>query len=312
VVSCYEIGRDGFWVHRWLVQQGVTNYVVDAASIELPRRGRPIKTDRLDADKLVRMLVRYCAGDARTWKIVRVPSRADEDARQRLRTMRTLREDATRLTNRIKGVLATQGCQARVGRDFDQVLPTLRGWDGQPLPVGVQLRVRTEWQQWQQVHTALRDLERATDHDTQSGDTPASDQERQLRRLKAIGVHGATIYVRELFAWRAIANRRQLAALAGLAPTPFQSGDRAIERGISKSGNRYVRRIAVQLAWGWVRYQPLSALTRWYQARFGAGGPRLRRIGIVALARKLLVALWRYLKTGVVPAGAVCRGPASC
>jgi transposase len=307
VVSCYEIGRDGFWVHRWLTRQGITNHVVDAASIEVPRRRRPVKTDRLDAEKLVLMLVRYCRGDHRTWRVVRVPTEQEEDARQRLRVLRALRADATRLTNRIKGVLATQGCPARIGPAFDRVVDQLRRWDGQPLPAGVRERVLTEWQQLQQVRAQWTQLERATAHEMQTAPTPAAQQERHLRQLKAIGVHGATIYVRELFAWRRIRNRRELTALAGLAPTPRQSGARAVEWGISKAGNRYVRAVAVQLAWGWLRYQPHSTLTAWYHARFGGGGPRLRRLGIVALARKLLIALWRYLETGVVPEGARLR-----
>ena len=179
----------GFWPHRWLTAQGVTNYVVDAASIEVPRRGRRVKTDRLDADKLVLMLVRYCAGDRRTWQVVQVPSAAAEDARHRLRTLCALRVDATRLTNRIKGVLATQGCRARIGADFDRVVPTLRGWDGAPLPPGLQERVVTEWRQWQQVAAALRHLERATDHATQTTPDEAAVQERQLRQLKGVGLH---------------------------------------------------------------------------------------------------------------------------
>lgn len=307
VVTCYEAGRDGFWIHRWLTAQGLTNYVVDAASIEVPRRARRAKTDRLDATKLVLMLVRYAAGDRRTWKVVRVPSEAAEDARQRMRTLRTLRQDATRLVNRIKGVLATQGCRTSVTATFGATLEALQTWDGQPLPAGLRDRVATDWTQLAQVRTQITHLERAVDGETRTGDTAAARQERQLRQLRSIGIHGAAIYVRELFAWRAIRNRRQLTALAGLAPTPHRSGTLAVELGISKAGNRYVRRVAVQLAWGWLRYQPMSALTRWYRERFGGGGPRLRRIGIVALARKLLIALWRYLETGVVPDGARLR-----
>lgn len=307
VVTCYEAGRDGFWIHRWLTAQGVRNLVVDAASIEVPRRTRRAKTDRLDAHKLVLMLVRYGAGDRRTWKVVRVPTVAEEDARQRLRTLRTLRQDATRLTNRIKGVLATHGCRVTVGPRLAAALSRLQTWDGQPLPAGLRERVTTDWAQWQRVQEHLTTLERAVDRETQTSDTDAARQERQLRQLRAIGVQGAAVYVRELFAWRGIRNRRELTALAGLAPTPCQSGARDVELGISKAGNRYVRRIAVQLAWGWVRYQPTSALTRWYQTRFGGGGPRLRRLGIVAVARKLLIALWRYLETGVIPEGARFR-----
>ena len=217
VVTCYEAGRDGFWIHRWLTEQGVTNVVVDAASIEVSRHARRAKTDRLDAEKLVLMLVRYWGGDRRTWKVVRVPSVAEEDARHRMRTLRTLRQDATRLVNRIKGVLATQGCRAPVTSRFGAAVERLQTWDRQALPLGLRERVTTDWRQWRQVHEQIAQLEHAADLDTRTGATRAAGQERHLRQLRSIGIHGAAIYVRQLFAWRQIRNRRQLTALAGLA-----------------------------------------------------------------------------------------------
>ena len=136
-----------------------------------------------------------------------------------------------------------------------------------------------------------------------SGD-PAIEQVRRLLQLKGIGMNSAWVYVMEFFAWRAFRNRRELGSLAGLAPTPYASGESSRERGISKAGNRPVRALAIEIAWCWLRYQPDSQLSRWYQRRFAKGGSRVRRIGIVALARKLLIALWRYVEEDILPEGA--------
>jgi transposase len=302
VMSCYEAGREGFWVHRYLVAHGVTNHVVDSSSIEVNRRARRAKTDRLDLAGLLSLLARYLQGDRRVWRVVRVPSVTDEDARHLPRTWETLTADRTRLINRLKGLLLTQGVQLPIDKDFLAHLRTARIWDGSAVPPGLQERLRADWAQLQQVEAQLRERKtRANDLlDRRTRTSRAIDK---LQQVQAIGRTGAWVLATEIFGWRQITNRRQLGSLVGLVPAPYQSGETAHDQGITRAGNRHVRRVMVQLAWGWLRYQPTSALTLWYQRRFGHGGNRLRRIGIIALARRLLIALWRYLQTGLVPEG---------
>jgi transposase len=306
VRCCYEAGRDGFWLHRWLTAQDHHNVVVDSASIETSRRGRRAKSDRLDAAKLVSMLLRYHGGEQKVWRVVRVPAAADEDRRHLHRDLLELKGERTRHVNRIKGLLAGCGLAlTAVGADFPTVLAALRQWDGHPVPAELQRRLRREWERHQFVERQIQDLENARARAIRTGDEKPLAQVRQLLRLRGIGANSAWLFVQEVFAWRQIKNRKELAALAGLTPTPYQSGDGDREQGISKAGNRRLRMMLVEIAWGWLRYQPDSALSQWYARRWGHGASRPRRIGIVALARKLLVALWRYLETGQVPDGAV-------
>lgn len=307
VVSCYEAGRDGFWVDRWLRSVGVANRVVDSSSIEVNRRIRRIKTDRLDAAKLVTMLMRYEGGERKVWSVVRVPSEAQEDARHLHRALRTLKKEQTRLINRIKGLLASQGVDGRMGRGgLLQSLDGMRIWDGSPLPEGLRQRLEAEIERHGFVHRQVLSLEAQMRRLVGSRCAVMADV-RRLAGLRAIGQAGATILVRE-FGWRDFRNRRQVGALSGLAPTPFQSGRSFREGGISRAGNRHVRGIIVDLAWSWLRWQPGSELSCWYRRRFAGGSSRVRRIGIVALARKLLIALWRYWAQGKLPSGAVLRG----
>jgi len=303
VISCYEAGREGFWLHRYLHVQGITNHVVDSSSIEVNRRARRAKTDRLDLASLLSLLARFVQGDRRVWRVVRVPSLTDEDARHVSRTWETLTADRTRLINRLKGLLLTQGVQLPMDKDFLAHLRTARLWDGSPVPPGLHERLRADWAQLQQVEGQLRER-KARAVDVLDRRTRTSHAIDKLQQVQAIGRTGAWVLATEIFGWRQITNRRQLGSLVGLVPAPYQSGDTARDQGITRAGNRHVRRVMVQLAWGWLRYQPTSALTAWYQRRFGHGGKRLRRIGIVALARKLLIALWRYVQTGQLPEGA--------
>lgn len=304
VRSCYEAGRDGFWLHRCLTQQGVANVVVDAASIEVNRRLRRAKSDSLDATKLVQMLQRYHGGEAKVWSVVNVPGVADEQRRQLHRDLLAMKGERTQHSNRIKGLLASCGVAAEVDGQFAALLPTVRTWDGQGLPAELQQRLLREHARWQFVDRQIRDLENERARRLRSEATPANDQVRRLLGLKGIGRNSAWLFVMEFFAWRQLRNRKQLGALAGLTPTPYQSSASHREQGISKAGNRRLRAMAVEIAWCWVRWQPGSVLSQWYARRFGQGNSRARRIGIVAVARKLLVALWRYLETGEVPAGA--------
>jgi transposase len=304
VISCYEAGRDGFWLHRYLRHQGVENLVVDAASIEVNRRKRRAKSDGLDAAKLVGMLIRWHLGERKLWGAVRVPDVADEDRRQLHRELIELKAQRTEHTNRIKGLLAGFGLAARIDGEFPRRLDGLRQWDGTELPDELRGRILREYQRWELVGRQIHELEAERTRQIRDPETVQGERVRQLLQLKGIGENAAWLLVREFFGWRGIRNRRELASLAGLAPTPYDSGESRREQGISKAGNRRVRWMMIELAWGWLRYQPSSELSRWYQRRFAAGNTRLRKVGIVAVARKLLVALWKYLETGEVPAGA--------
>lgn len=300
VRSCYEAGRDGFWLHRWLAAHTVGNVVVDSSSIQVNRRSRRAKTDALDLLDLLALLARHVSGEPRVWHVVRVPSVAEEDARHQSRRRESLQQERTRLRNRLTGLLATQGLRLPIRADFLTQLAGATLWDGSALPPGLQARLTQTYQQLTVATDQLATLDAAPGP---AAEGLAAQWAMRLQTLKGVGPIGAWCLSTELFAWRAIRNGRELGALVGLVPSPYQSGATQHEQGISRAGNRHVRRMMVQLAWGWVRYQPTSALTRWYRARF-QDSRRARRIGIVALARKLLIALWRYGATGLVPAGA--------
>jgi transposase len=303
VVSCYEAGRDGFWLHRFLEHELVTNLVVDSASIEVSRRGKHTKTDRLDVEKLLR----YHGGESRVWSVVQVPSLAAEDQRHLHRQLLALKGERTCYGNRIRGLLVGQGIHLHVNDEFLDRLPELRLWDGAALPDGLATRLRREFAGWQFVHQQILALETERRTAIRESQEPAMAQVRQLLQLKGIGENAAWLYVMEFFGWRDFNNRREIGALAGLTPTPFQSGGEDHEQGISKAGNTLIRAMAIEIAWGWLRHQPDSALSRWYQERFGAGSTRLHKIGIVALARKLLIALWHYLENSELPEGAALK-----
>ena len=307
VVSCYEAGRDGFWLHRYLEKNTIGNLVVDAASIEVNRRARRAKSDRLDVSKLLTMLIRYHGGEHKLWGVVRIPSPDDEDRRQPHRELMALKDERTKHSNRIKGLLASLGLDVLVDEQLPKRLGFLRQWDGRPVPEELTARILREFERWTLVDRQARDLENAQRRAFRDDETADVEKLRLLLDLKAIGPISATLIVREFFGWRAIKNRRELASLAGLAPTPYASGDSQREQGISKAGNRRLRWMMVEVAWGWLRWQPESALSLWYQRRFGSGNARLRKVGIVALARKLLIALWRYLERGEWPQGASAK-----
>jgi transposase len=307
VISCYEAGRDGFWLDRYLSSIGVSNLVVDSASIEVNRRAKQAKTDKLDLGKLLTMLMRYQAGEKKVWHVVHVPSSEVEDRRHLHRELTDLKEQRTQHTNRIKGYLANQGICLQVTDDFPLVVEQLLLWNGQPLPTGLRARLLCEYQRFQLVQQQIKSLEAERREALRSSIHPEVEQVRRLLRLRGIGINCAWLYVMEFFCWRAFRNRREVGALAGLTPMPHQSGDEDHELGISKVGNRHIRAMAIEIAWIWLRYQPDSELSRWYQRRFGSGSKRLHKIGIVALARKLLIAILRYLEFGTLPAGAVLK-----
>jgi transposase len=310
VISCYEAGRDGFWLHRYLLAHGITNYVVDSSSIEVNRKARRAKTDRLDLGGLLTLLARYRQGDERAWHVVRVPSVSDEDARHLHRMWETVQHDRTRVINRIKGLLVTMGLRFPLDEKFVGRLELARLWDGKPVPDGMKQRLTREWDQLRFLETQREELDAARMALKPDPQTPTGTYVITLQTLRAIGPIGAWMLATEIFGWREIHNGRELGALIGLVPSPFQSSETAHEQGISRAGNKHVRRLMVQLAWSWLHYQPQSALSQWYHTKFGKGGRRLRRIGIVALARKLLIALWRYVETGTVPEGAILKSNA--
>lgn len=307
VVSCYEAGREGFWLHRALRMLGVENHVVDSAAIEVNRRARRAKTDRLDAAKLLNQLLRWLAGDKWALKIVRVPTEEEEDRRHLHRELKTVKGARTAVTNRIKGLLATVGVRLQDMGELPRMLERVRLWNGEPLPKWLKARVERDWQEREQLQQRIAELEKQRRELLRKGKDSGSECARKLYELRGLGANASWLYSLEFFAWREFRNRRQIGGLSGLTPTPYQSGAEHREQGISKAGNRWMRSLAIEIAWGWLRYQPESELSRWYQARYGQGSTRLRKIGIVALARKLLIELWKYLQTGTPPAGAVLK-----
>jgi transposase len=306
--SCYEAGRDGFWIHRALEEMGVDNVVVDPSSIEVPRRKRRAKTDRLDVHKLLKLLIRYHLGEAKVWSVVNVPSVEDEDNRHLHRELMALKRERTRHINRIKGLLATVGVRIKARwRTLPEQLTEIRLWNGSHLPPSLHCRVLREHERLMCLQRQIVELQADRTECLRECQSPAVQCARKMTSLKGIGANGAWLLAMEFFTWRGLRNRRQIGALAGLTPTPHSSGEQGREQGISKAGNRYIRALAIEIAWAWLRFQPRSQLSQWYEKRFGSGGPRLRKIGIVALARKLLIALWRWTEQDVLPEGAELR-----
>jgi len=290
VVSCYEAGYDGFWLHRYLCARGIDNRVLDAASILVDRRSRRAKTDRLDAAGLLRTLMALERGESRVCRVVRVPSVEQEDQRRRSRERARLVVERGSHASRVKGLLMTQGV-----RDFE---PTRRDW-----------RERLEAEivrECRRLHLVCAMIAEVEAEQREASDATARCAAR-LMQLRGIGPTIAAVLAGEVF-FRDFRNRREVAAYLGLCSSPWQSGSTRRDQGIAKAGNPRARRIAVELAWLWLRHQPESALARWYRDRVGTGAGRIRRITIVALARHLAVALWRYLGDGLVPDGAVVKG----
>jgi transposase len=308
VVSCYEAGYDGFWLHRLLEAGGITNLVFDAASIAVEQRARRAKTDRIDGELLLRTLMAYLRGEPRVVRIVRVPSAEQEDARRCSRERARLVTEQTAHTNRIKALLRLVGMAVGNPRRQNWLawLVQQRDWQGQPLPPHLLAEARREHARLMLVREQLAALEQAQAARATPVPAPMSERRDQLQRLKALGPTFATTLVDELF-YKDFRNRREVASYCGLTPSPWRSGGIDREQGISKAGNRRAREKAIELAWLWLRHQPDSALSRWFVTRTANAGKRAKRIAIVALARKLIVALWRYLTTGLVPEEATMK-----
>jgi transposase len=304
IVCCFEAGYDGFWLHRWLCAHGVENRVLDAASLLVDRRARRAKTDRLDAAGLLRTLMALERGEAQVCRVVRVPTPEQEDARRRSRERTRLVVERGQHTNRIKGLLMTQGIRdfEPTRRDWQERLNALRTADGQPLAPCLRAEVRRECQRLWQVIEMVAEVEAELRDATQAQTGTAA----RLTRLRGIGLPFATVLSHEVF-FRDFRNRREVGAYLGLAPSPWQSGRVRREQGISKAGNPRARGTAIELAWLWLRHQPGSALAQWFHERAGSSKGRMRRILLVAMARKLMIALWRFVTEGTVPSGAVLK-----
>ena len=304
VACCFEAGYDGFWLHRWLCARGVENRVLDAASLLVDRRARRAKTDRLDAAGLLRALMALERGEVRVCRVVHVPTPEQEDARRRSRERARLVLERGQHTSRIKGLLMTQGIRdfEPTRRDWQARFEALRTADGQPLAPCLRAELLRECRRLRQVMEMVAEVEAEQKAVAEAEDGTAA----RLARLRGIGTTFAAVLGDEVL-FRGFRNRREVGGYLGLAPSPWQSGGIRRDQGIAKSGNPRARRTAIELAWLWLRHQPGSGLARWFHARVGAGKGRMRRIMLVAMARKLVVSLWRYVTQGVVPEGAVLK-----
>ncbi len=305
VVCCYEAGYDGFWLHRLLRANGIENQVMDPASLPVNRRARRAKTDRIDLAALLRALMAWHRGERQVCRMVRVPSPEQEDRRRCSRERERLVKERVQHIARIKGLLMTQGIRdfQPTRRDWADRLERLRTGDGRELPPALRAEVERECRRLWQVNEMIGAVARERDAARVADEC---DRIEMLTRLVGVGEVSAGVLADEVF-HRDFANRREVAGYVGLGSSPYNSGAVQRDQGISRAGNPRARRVAIELAWFWLRYQPESRLSRWFHERVGTTRGRFKRIMIVALARKLIVALWRYLTTGLIPEGALAR-----
>jgi transposase len=307
-VCCYEAGYDGFWLHRLLEEDGVRNYVIDPASLQIDRRARRVKTDNTDVTKLLRSLMAYLRGEPKVWSVVRVPTIAEEDDRRLHRERDRLINERVQHVNRIKGLCAVHGIYRYQPLRSDRMkrLEQLQAADGRELPPRIKAEILRELQRLELLLQMIKAIEKERNV-MALGTAPSTygnaKKVQQLVKIGSIGPEIATVLVSEVF-FRRFNNRREVGSYVGLTPSHYQSGSSSRDQGISKAGNPKARTIMLELAWLWIRYQPDSTFTIWFRERVGTAKGRIRRITIVAVARKLLIALWRYLESGVVPTGA--------
>ena len=310
VIVIQEAGLDGFWIHRVLQSEGIESHVVDPASIATSRRRRRAKTDRIDGEALLRALLAHKRGEPRVCAMVKAPTPEEEDRRRLCRERKALIAERVEHVNRIKGLLFCQGVSGYepLRRDRRQRLGELKTGDGRGLPDHLKAQISRELDQLELLLEQIKAVEAERDALFAAAKAPtlAPAPVTMLLEIKGIGPEFAAILWMEAF-FRSFANRRQVAAYAGLAPTPWQSGSVVREQGVSKAGNPRLRTTLIQLAWLWLRHQPQSALALWFKARVAHNGGRFKKTTIVALARKLLVALWKYVTAGVVIEGAVMK-----
>ncbi len=309
IVSCFEAGRDGHWLHRALTAQGIHNLEVSSTSIKVSQQGKHVKTDRLDVQALHTQLYHYCQGERDALQVVNVPSREDEDAMRLARELKQLKKERTQHTNRMGSALIRYSLRLEHmgGKGWEKIVLSLRDWSGQPLPGHAQQELIRENQRLLLVKEQITALEVERSRQIAEGEGHNLDQIRRLMLLRGIGPVISWTLVMEFFGWRAFRNKKQVGSLAGLTGTPFNSGKIQHEQGISKMGSPRVRALAIEMAWLWVRLQPNSKHSRWFRKRYAGGGSRQRKIGIVAVARRLLIDLWRYLEEGIVPEGAILK-----
>lgn len=300
--AVYEAGRDGYWIARWLGQLGVNCLIIDPASIAVDRKAKHIKTDAIDARKLLILLCDHLNGRAGL-RVLQPPGPSDEDARELHRLAQRLQKIRAQLAMRVQSLLFAQGVDRVYSNGLAEEVGQLRTGDGRPLGQSLQAEIGVLCRQIAGMDTELDALDRKR---AEALAKPATETERvagQLENLVGIGPIGAWMLAHELFGWREFKNGKHLASFLGLTPTPFASGAMNREQGISKAGSGPLRALMIQLAWSWLRYQPQSPLAQWFNERWAKGGKRSRRLGIVALARRLVILLWRFATTGEVPAG---------
>jgi len=302
VVSCYEAGRDGFWIHRLLEREGIDNLVVDSSSIKVNRKARKAKSDNLDALALLKQLITHMKGEDKL-QVARIPSEEEEDRRRMHRERGRLKKERASHTNRIKSLLNLHGIKFAGTKDWTTYIELVCDWKGAPLLRHQKEELLREVKRLDEVSKQLKELESSMEELLKNSSEKVYKQVMQLKQLKGIGDVSSWTLIMEWFGWRRFNNRREVGAAAGLVGTPYSSGDSEKELGISKAGNHRIRALMIELSWLWLRYQPESELSKWFYKRFDHGG-RLRKIGIVALARKLLIALWRYVETSEIPKGA--------
>jgi len=307
IACCFEAGRDGFWIHRLLTNHGIPTYVVEPTSILVNRRAKRAKTDRLDAEGLLRVLAGYLAGDTQICSMVRVPTVEEEDSKRVHREREYLVQERTRIENRISALLATQGIRSRPSlRSWERDMAAMLTGDGRKLPSHLAMEINRLRRRFVLVRELIQELDAEREEFIASSNDEGTKKVTALRSLYGVGDNFAAVLAREIF-YRQFGNRKQLASYVGLTPMPHQSGSMDKDRRIGRAGNGRARKTLVQAAWLWLRYQPESELSAWFRNRVGELKGRTRRIAIVALARKLLVALWRFTETGEIPAGAVLR-----
>lgn len=305
IYSCFEAGRDGFWLHRYLTENGINNKVVDSSSIEVPRRKRKAKTDKIDARKLLMMLIRYHVGDCGIWSVVNVPPEYIEDLRRINRELDRLRKEQTMHTNRIGSQLVRFNIRdVAINRNFPKLLETLTDWNGRKLPPHLKDELSREYERWAFVHQQILELERKRKKMVAEGKGREMEQVRRFMLLCGLGIEASWLFAVELFSWRNFNNRKEVGGFLGLCSMPFDSGDSKRDQGISKAGPRRIRAMANQISWLWMRHQPASKQTQWFNERFAGGGKRMRKVGIVGVSRRLMIELWHYIEHGVVPEGA--------
>lgn len=308
LLSCIEAGRDGFWPHRFLVQNGIESLVVDPSSMKVSRHYRRAKTDKIDVQQLSADLIRFDQGDDDVWRVVHVPSAEDEDHRHLHRELEQLKKERTQHRNRLRSILATEGTNipGNLMKGLAD-LSSLRNWNGDALSQSMLWRLERKIQRLLLVENHIKEIKQHQAMCVKKPTIPKLEKITKLTTLRGVGMQSSWVLVMESLGWKEFNNRREVGGSVGLAGTPYNSGESNREQGISKAGNARVRSTLVELAWLWIRYQPDSDITKWFEKRYGGKNKRIRRIGIVAVARRLMIQFWHFLEHNVDPPGAIIK-----